>query len=84
MAVDIVEKIIRKGVSNQIAFNIIYLKDSKEMWDKLKSIYTEVCQGIVYFIFQEFFHYQKINKPNRYEKLVIKIFAKVRYLCKRL
>ena len=31
MAVDIVQKIIKEGVSNQIAFNIMNFKDFKEI-----------------------------------------------------
>lgn len=42
MAVGIAQGIIREDVSNQSAFNIMDLKDLKEMWDKLKSIYTKV------------------------------------------
>ena len=84
MAVGIAQQIIREGVSDQIAFNIMDLKDPKEMWDKLKSVCTEVGQGLVYSIIQELFHYPKINKPKEYEKPVMQIFAEVRYLCKRL
>lgn len=42
MPVGIIKRIIREGVSEQIAFNIMDLKDPKEMWDKLKSICTKV------------------------------------------
>lgn len=42
MAIGIGQRIIREGVSDQIAFNIMDLKDPKEIWDKLKSICTEV------------------------------------------
>ena len=84
MAVGIAQRIIREGVSDQIAFNIMDLKDPKEMWDKLKSICTEVGQGVVYSILQELLHYPKITKPKGYEKPVMQIFAEVRYLCKRL
>ncbi len=84
MAVGIAQQIIREGVSDQIAFNIMDLKDPKEMWDKLKSICIEVGQGAVYSIFQELLHYPKITKPKGYEKPVMPIFAEVRYLYKRL
>lgn len=84
MAVDITQKIIWESVSNQVAFNIMDLKDPKEMWDKLISICTEVGQGVVYSILQELLHYPKINKLKGYKKPVMQIFAKVRYLCKRL
>ena len=84
MAVGIAQRIIREGVSDQIAFNIMDLKDPKEMWDKLKSICTKVGQGVVYSIFQELLHYPKITKPKGYEKPVMQIFAEVKYLCKCL
>ncbi len=60
------------------------LKDSKEMWDKLKSICTKVGQGVVYSILQKLLYYPKITKPKEYEKPVMQIFAVVKYLCKRL
>ena len=84
MAVGIARRIILKGVSNQIAFNVMDLEDPKEMWDKLTSICTEIGQGVVYSILQELFNYPKINKPKEYDKPVMQIFAKVRYLCKCL
>ena len=84
MAVGIAQWIIREGVSDQIAFNIMDLKDPKEMWDKLKSICTEVGQGVVHSILQELLHYPKITRPKGYEKPVMQIFAEVKYLCKRL
>lgn len=71
MAVGIAQQIIREGVSDQIAFNIMDLKDPKEMWDKLKSICTKFGQGVVYSILQELLHYPKITKPKGYEKPVM-------------
>lgn len=50
MAISIVQQIIREDISDQIALNIIDLKDHKEIWDMLKSIYTKVDLGLVYFI----------------------------------
>ncbi len=84
IAVGIAQRIITEGVSDQIAFNIIYLEDPKEMWDKLKSICTEIGQGVVYSILQELLNYPRINKPKGYNKPVMQIFTEVRYLCKRL
>ena len=84
MAVRIARQIILKGVSDQIAFNIMDLKDPKEMWDKLTSICTKIGQEVVYSILQELLNYPKINKPKGYDKPVMQIFAEVRYLCKRL
>ena len=84
MVVGTPQRIIREGIIDQIAFNIIDLKDPKEMWDKLKSICTEIGQGVVYSILQELLYYPKITKPKRYEKPVMEIFAEVRYLCKQL
>ena len=51
MAVGIAQSIIQEGVSNQIAFNIMDLKNPKKMWDKLKSICTKVGQRVVYSVF---------------------------------
>lgn len=59
------------------------LENPKKMWDKLKSICTEVGQGVVYSILQELLYYPKINKLKRYKKPIIQIFAEVKYLCKR-
>lgn len=42
MAVGIARRIILEGISDQIAFNIMDLEDSKEMWDKLTNICTEI------------------------------------------
>lgn len=42
MAIGIAQQIIQKGIKNQIAFYIMDLKNLKEMWDKHKSICTEV------------------------------------------
>ncbi len=52
------------------------------MWDKLKGIYIKVGQGVVYSVLQKHLYYFKITKPKGYEKPVIQIFAKVKYLCK--
>ena len=84
MAVGIVQRIIRKNVSDQIAFNIMDLKDPKKIWDKLKSICTKVGQGVVYSILQELLYYPKITKLKGYKKPVMQIFAEVKYLCKCL
>lgn len=84
MVVNIAQKIIKEDVSDQIAFNIIDLKDPKKIWNKFKSICTEVSQRVVYSIFQELFYYPKITKLKEYEKLVMQIFAEIKYLYKRL
>lgn len=42
MAIDKTRQIIRNCINDQIAFNIMDLKDCKKMWDRLKSIYTEI------------------------------------------
>ncbi len=77
MAIGIAQQIIRKGVSNQIAFNIMDIKDPKQMWNKLKSVCPEVGQEVVYLIVQELFHYPSITKPKGYKKSVMQIFAEV-------
>lgn len=48
MVIGIAQQIIKKGISNQIAFNIMDLKDFKKMWNKLKSIYIQIGQEIIY------------------------------------
>lgn len=50
IAIGTVQQIIKEGVSDQIAFNIMDLRNLKELWDKLKNIYTEIVQGVVYSI----------------------------------
>lgn len=42
MVIDTTKQIIKEGVNNLIAFNIINLKDPKKMWNNLKNAYTEV------------------------------------------
>ena len=58
------------------------LKDSKEMWNKLKNICIKVGQRIIYSIFQKLLHYPKITKPKRYKKPVMQIFTEVKYFYK--
>ena len=60
------------------------LENPKDMLERLRNICTEVGQGVVYSILQELLHYPAANKPKKYEKPVVEIFAKVQYLCKRL
>lgn len=60
------------------------LNNPKDMWDKLRNVYTKVGQRVVYLIFQELFNYPKVNKAKRYNKSVIQIFAEVQYPYKRL
>ena len=50
MTLGIAQQIIRERISDQIAFNIMNLRDPKEIWNKLKSICIEISQGIIYFI----------------------------------
>ena len=84
MAIGITQRIITEGISDQIAVNIMDLEDLKEMWDRLKTICSEVEQGVVYSILQELLHYPAANKPKGFDKPIVEIFAEVRYLCKRL
>ena len=79
MAIGIAQSIITEGVSDQIAVNIFDLEDPKEMWDRLKAIYSEVGQGAVYSILHEHLHYPTANKPKGYNKPVVEIFADVRF-----
>ena len=84
VAIGIAQRIITEGISDQITVNIMDLEDPKEMWDRLKTICSEVGQGVVYSILEELLHYPAINKPKGFDKPVVEIFAEVRYLCKRL
>ena len=77
MTIGIAWQIILEDINNQIAFNIIDLKDPKEMWNKLKNISNEIGQKIVCLILQELLNYPKINKPKEYEKPTMQIFTKV-------
>lgn len=51
IVIRIAQCIITKIVNNQIAFYIIDLKNFQDIWDKLKSIYTKIGQGVIYLIF---------------------------------
>lgn len=50
MAVEIAQQIILEDVNDQIAFNIMDLEDSKEMWEKLTSICSKIGQSVFYLI----------------------------------
>ena len=80
MAIGITQRIITEGISDQIAVNIMDLEDPKEMWDRLKTICSEVGQGVVYSILQELLHYPAANKLKVFDKPVVEIFAEVRDL----
>lgn len=47
------------------------------MWEKLTSIYSKIGQGVVYLIFQELVNNFNINKPKKYDKSSMDIFAEV-------
>ncbi len=80
----IAQRIIIEGISDQIAVNVMDLEDPKEMWDRLKTICSEVGQGVVYSILQEPLHYPAAKKTKGLDKPVVEIVAEVRYLFKRL
>lgn len=83
MAISIACRIIVKEVSLEIAFNIIDLEDLKDIWTKFKNICNKIGQRVVYLNFQEIFNYFRINKPKRYNKPIMQIFAEVHYFYKR-
>lgn len=62
---------IKEDIYNEIAFNIMNLKDSKEMKDKLKNIYTKIDQDVVYSIFQKLFYFFNTTKPKEYKKPIM-------------
>lgn len=70
--------IIRENINDKIVFNIMDLKHSKDMGNNLKSVFTKVGQGVVYYNLQKLLPYPNIIKPKRYEKLVMQIFLGVR------
>ena len=84
IAIGTAGRIIREGLSDDLFNNIIDIDDPKEMWAKLKSVCSQVGQGVVYSILQELLNYPKINKPKGYEKSITSVFADVRILTKRL
>ena len=84
IAIGTTGRIIREGLSNDLFNNIINIDNLKEMWAKLKSVCSQVGQGVVYLILQELLNYSKINKPKGYEKLITSVFADVQILIKWL
>ena len=54
------------------------------MREKLFAACSQVGQGVVYSILQEFLNYLQNNKSNGFEKLVMSIFADVQFLIKHL
>lgn len=51
MVMGIAWQIILKSINDQIAFNIMDLKDLKKMWEKLTNICSGIDQDMVYLIF---------------------------------
>lgn len=84
MAIEIATEIIQGDVSDDLFNNIIDKDDPKVMWEKLKAVCSQVGPSVVYSILQELLTYPKINKPKGFKKPVTSIFAKVRFLVKRL
>lgn len=62
MAIEIATWIIKEGVNDNIFNNIINITDPKKMWEKLRVIYLQVGQDVIYFILQELLNYPRINK----------------------
>lgn len=54
------------------------------MWVKLRSVCSQIGQGAVYSILQEFLTYSKNNPSAGYEKTANSVFADVRFLARRL
>lgn len=84
MTIGITQRIMKESISDQIRVNIMNLGDPKEMWNRLKAVCLEIGQEVVYLILQELLNYFATNKPKEFDKPVVEIFAKVRYLCKQL
>lgn len=75
--------IIRK-VSNKIIFHLMDIYNSRNIWNIFKRIFSEVCQGMIYSILQEFLNYLYMHKPKAYNKSVVEIFIEVPFLYKQL
>lgn len=71
MAMGTANRIIKEGVSNDIFNNIIDITDPKEMWEKLRSVCSQVGQGVVYLILQELLNYPRNTKPKGFKKSVM-------------
>lgn len=84
MEIGIATRIINEGVSDDIFNNIIDVTKLQEMWHKLRTACSQVDQRVVYLILQELLDYTRNNKPKRFEKPVMSIFADVRFLIKQL
>ncbi len=84
MAIGIATEIIQGGVSDDLFNNIMDKDDLKVLWEKLRAVCSQIGPGVVYSILQELLIYPKINRPTKFERPVISIFAEVRFLIKRL
>ena len=60
------------------------INSPKDVWDKFKKSCLKVDQDVVYFVLQEILNYPCIQKPKRYDKSTLEIFAKVRFFYKQL
>lgn len=56
-AMEIATQIIKKSISNNIFYSIIYLTNSKNIREKLGAIYAQVNYGIVYSILKKFLNH---------------------------
>lgn len=74
MAVGTATRIIKEGVSDDIFNNIIGIMDLRERWEKLRTVCSQVGQGVVYSILQELLNYPRNTKPKGFEKSVMSIF----------
>lgn len=84
MAIRTATRIIIKRVSNNIFNNIISMTDAQKIWEKLCTVCFQIKQGVVYFILQELLNYLRNNKPKRFKKPVMSVFANVKFLIKQL
>lgn len=54
MIIRIITQIIKKSINNNIFYNIIDIINLKKIWEKLYTVYSQISQKIIYFIFKGF------------------------------
>ena len=77
-------RIILESIDDNLFCMIEGIDEIAEIWDKLRTIYLQVGQEVVYTILNELFRYTAANKVKGYIKSVNMIFGDVRSLIKRL
>ena len=77
-------RIILESIDDNLFHTIEGIDEIAEIWDKLRTTYSQVDQGVVYTILNKLFRYAAANKVKGYTKPVNTIFEDVESLIKRL